>query len=202
MSVDIGHASLQQHAVAADAKRRVLAARAAGRTLAEMDFYPARPARECTAGFRHIQHDSIVVRDLPCHICGVTHSLLSDPVKRADPALNPFGASQLELHHKEIECQLALGISLEKFNARLYPWLFRWKPDAYPLPFTTEAMLAWIDHGPENMQVLCDVHHRHKYLGVHCITGPIWGPQDLYSDDFEAFVQAQLALAAHGDVPC
>ena len=188
--------SLQQHRDAAHARRRLLA-RAAGRTLTEMDCYPPRPARAETPGFRSIQHLILVVRDTPCHICGVTRSLLADAALRADAARNPFGAVQMELHHKEIECQLALAISLDKFNARLYPWLHRWKPDVYPTPFTQDAMLTWIDHGEENMQALCDVHHRHRFLGVHAISGPIFSPQDLYTEAFDAFVTAQLALADH-----
>jgi hypothetical protein len=184
--------SLQQHLNAAQSRRRLLAARAAGRTLTEIDCYPARPARENTPGFRNIHYEMIVVEDTPCHICGVTHSLLADVAKSADPLLNPFGATQMELHHKEIECQLALAISLDKFNVRLYPWLHRWKPDGYPRPLTQDEMLAWVDHGEENMQALCDVHHRHRYLGVHAISGPIFSPQDLYTVEFEAYIRQQL----------
>jgi hypothetical protein len=36
-----------------------------------------------------------------------------------------------------------------------------------------------VDHSPDNLWVLCDVHHRHKFVGIHAITYPIWGPQDL-----------------------
>jgi hypothetical protein len=189
----INDVSIQQHAEAAKAKTRILEARVAGRTLEEIDFYPERPAREETKGFRAIKKDMIVKRDMPCHICGVTHSILTDPVKRKDHKLNPYGATQMELHHQHTECQLALAISLDKFNAKVYPWLHRVHPDKYPNPLTQQELLDWVDHGEENMQALCDICHRHKYLGVHAITGPIWNPQDLYNDDFQEFVQEKLA---------
>jgi hypothetical protein len=180
--------SLQQHLAVSNAKARILQARAAGRTLEEIDFYPARPARDDTPGFEAIKHEVIVERNTPCHICGVTHSLLSDPAKHADPKLNPWGASQMELHHCQIEKQLGLAIDPEKFNAKVFPWLHRVNPTAYPEPLSEAQLLDWVDHGIENMEALCDVHHRHKYLGVHCITYPIWRPMDLVKPDFDAFV--------------
>lgn len=31
----------------------------------------------------------------------------------------------------------------------------------------------------------CDVHHRHTLVGIHAITAPIWGVQNLIKDDFD-----------------
>jgi hypothetical protein len=37
--------------------------------------------------------------------------------------------------------------------------------------------------------VLCDVHHRARFFGIHEITGPVWGPQHILRDDFIAKVR-------------
>jgi hypothetical protein len=54
----------------------------------------------------------------------------------------------------------------------------------------------WVDHSPDNLWVLCDVHHRHRYLGIHEISYPIWAPQDLLRPDFEDYVRQQVAADA------
>lgn len=58
----------------------------------------------------------------------------------------------------------------------------------YDHDFTQQEMLDWIDHGRDNLWVLCDVHHRHKYVGIHAITYPIWGPQDILKAGFGAHI--------------
>ena len=37
--------------------------------------------------------------------------------------------------------------------------------------------------------MLCDVHHRAQYFGIHEITDPIWEPVDLLRDDFEKYAR-------------
>lgn len=49
-----------------------------------------------------------------------------------------------------------------------------------------------MDHSPDNLWVLCNVHHRAKYLGIHEITYPIWSPMDLLRPDFEAWVEKEV----------
>lgn len=43
------------------------------------------------------------------------------------------------------------------------------------------------------------VHHRHKFAGVHAITYPIWGPQDVVD---ATLIAAEIGAAAgsEGDV--
>jgi hypothetical protein len=60
---------------------------------------------------------------------------------------------------------------------------------------------AWVDHSEDNLWVLCDVHHRAKFFGIHEITFPIWGPMDLLRPDFEAYVKGQIADAKAGKKP-
>ncbi len=40
--------------------------------------------------------------------------------------------------------------------------------------------------------MLCDVHHRHKFVGIHAITYPIWGPQDVVD---AGLMQKQIDVA-------
>jgi hypothetical protein len=55
-----------------------------------------------------------------------------------------------------------------------------------------------VDHSEDNLWVLCDVHHRAAFLGIHEITYPIWSPADMLIDDFENYVKEQIRLeAAH-----
>ncbi len=78
------------------------------------------------------------------------------------------------------------AVSVEKFNARIVQRFrhYRFHDPIYNKDFTRKQMEDWIDHHEDNIWVLCDVHHRHKWLGIHSITGPIWGPQDLIREDF------------------
>jgi hypothetical protein len=61
-----------------------------------------------------------------------------------------------------------------------------------------EEVKAWIDHDEDTLWVLCDVHHRAKYFGIHEITHPIWIPVYLLRDDFAAYVREQRQAAAAG----
>jgi hypothetical protein len=103
----------------------------------------------------------------------------------------------METHHHVIEWALANAISADKFNATLLPNLrqrHKDKPE-YQNDFTDKQVADWVDHSEDNLWVLCDVHHRAKYFGIHEITFPIWGPMDLLKPDFEAYVKEQIAQA-------
>jgi len=60
---------------------------------------------------------------------------------------------------------------------------------------TVEDVKGWVDHSPDNLWVLCDVHHRAKYFGIHEITYPIWCPMDLLDPEFDDYVRKQLKAA-------
>lgn len=164
------------------------------RTLKEKAFYPAHDERRETKEYKAVHHRLCIEMDLPCLICGVRHSILSDKEKAADAKLNPYGARAMETHHHVIEWALANAIDVEKFNKILLKNLRRKHPEKeeYKKDFTTEDIRNWVDHSPDNLWVLCDVHHRHKYLGIHAITYPVWGPQDLLIPDFEEYVRKNL----------
>lgn len=146
------------------------------RMLHEVAFYPPHDVRRESPQYK-VSHDHMVRKlDLPCLVCGVRQSTLKDPKQ------NPFGAVQMETHHHIIEWALANAIDPDKFNRHVLPGLLRRHPDKYaPMKngMTKQQILDWVDHDEDNLWVLCDVHHRHKFVGIHAITFPIWGPQDL-----------------------
>lgn len=159
------------------------------RTLKERAFYPAHDKRLETKEYKAVHHHLAVELDLPCLVCGVRNSTLKD--KRE----NRYNARQMETHHHVIEWSLANAIDADKFNRIILPHLkvrHPQNPDYAKAAFTDADVAAWVDHSADNLWVLCDVHHRAAYLGIHEITYPIWCPMDLLRDDFEAYVRQQL----------
>ena len=161
------------------------------RMLDEMAFYPAHDKRLETPEYKKAHEHLTRTLDLPCLICGVKNSTLKDPKE------NTYGAKQMETHHHIIEWALANAVDRDKFNKILLPHLaHRHGSNAdYKKPFTTEQVRAWVDHSEDNLWVLCDVHHRAQYLGIHEITYPIWGPMNLLRNDFEDYVREQIRKA-------
>src|SRR5579872_493928 len=169
-------------------KAKVAKLNVSARDLQEVAFYPVHDKRRETPAYKKVHHDLVVAKDLPCLVCGVKNSTLK---KRAD---NPYGAAQLETHHHVIEWALANAIDAGKFNKILRPHLAHRHPAEamYGRTMTGAEIEAWVDHSPDNLWVLCDVHHRAVYYGIHAITYPIWCPQDLLKPDFERFVRGAL----------
>jgi len=161
------------------------------RLLTELAFYPAHDKRCETKEYKAIHKKLVVVKDLPCLICGVKNSTLKK-------STNVYGAKQMETHHHVIEWALANAVDVKKFNAILLPFLQHRHPDRpeYRKAFTAKDVCNWVDHHEDNLWVLCDVHHRAQYLGIHEITFPIWGPTDLLRDDFTKYARAEIAKAA------
>jgi hypothetical protein len=150
------------------------------RTLSEVALYPEHAPRKPTALYLKSHHHLVVEMDLPCLICGVRNSTLKDATH------NPRGAKAMETHHRVIEDSLANAVDVAKFNALVLPGLYKhYQEDRYKIAFTQEQMIEWI-HGDEgNLWVLCDVCHRHPLVGIHAITGPIWGVQNLLIDGYD-----------------
>ena len=141
--------------------------------LSETSFYPPHDKRASSPAYRRT-HDRLVKElNRPCLVCGVTDRTLADPKK------NPFGAVQMETHHRIIEWTLANAVDPDKFNKRILPGLKFRNPTKYAAPMTKAHILDWVDHDEDNLWVLCDIHHRDKQVGIHGITYPVWGSQEL-----------------------
>lgn len=150
------------------------------RTLTEQVFYPPHSERANTSQYNKIHHEMVVIQDQPCMICGVKNSTLDDKLK------NKHNAKAMETHHHVVEWALANAIDLDKFNEVIVQRLRTQNSNnlTYAKDFTQQEMLAWIDHSPDNLWVLCDVHHRHTYVGIHAISSPIWSAQALIKDGY------------------
>ncbi len=131
-------------------------------------FYPPHDARTESAKYKAVHKQMTVTQNLPCMVWGVTDGVVSEPALRADPAQNPYGATQMETHHHVIEWALANAIDVALFNRSLRPNLQASHPENadYQSDMTAEQVHDWVDHSPDNLWVLCDVHHRHKWLGA------------------------------------
>ncbi len=151
------------------------------RLLKEEVFYPPHSPRTESPAYAKVHKYLVKELDLPCWTCGVKNSTLKDPTQ------NKVGAKAIETHHKEIEWALQNAIDLNKFNQRIVAFHRGIDPEnpKYIRDFTQQEMLDWIDHDIDNLRVLCDKHHRALLVGVHSVTGPIWGPQDLMLDDYQ-----------------
>lgn len=151
------------------------------RTLAETALYPEHKPRRPSPQYLANHHRMVVIEDRPCLVCGVRNSTLKDEAR------NPRGATALETHHHYIEWALINAIDLSKFNRKIVPVLRARTGDTatYGHDFTQEEMAEWIAGHEGNLWVLCSVCHRHSLVGIHAITGPIWGCQDMLIDGYD-----------------
>ena len=143
-------------------------------------FYPPHEPRVQTKGYVAIRKYLVVTADSPCRICSVRRSTL------AVASQNPAGASELEVHHAVVEWSLTNSVDLGRFNERVVRAhrAVAGHDRLYDQDFSQSLMAQWIDHHPDNLWVLCDVHHRHHAVGVHGITGPVWSAQALVKDGY------------------
>ena len=157
----------------------------------ELQFYPEHDRRSETPKYREVHDRMVHELKLPCLVCGVTVDTLDNP------KVNKYGAKQLETHHHVIEWALAEAIDVDKFNGQLLPHLAHRHPNdltwGYEKPFDQQKVMDWVDHSEHNLWVLCDVHHRAKFAGIHEITYPTWAPMDLFRSDFEDWAQSEIA---------
>ncbi len=149
-------------------------------TLREWTFYPEHDPRGRSAEYERTRKRLVVTLDGPCLVCDVRRSTLGETTR------NPFGARQMETHHRMIEWALTEAVDIKRFNAKVVRRRRELDPSdaTYDHDFSRDEMVAWIDHHEDNLWVLCDVHHRAPYMGIHAITRPHWDPQDLVFPKF------------------
>lgn len=171
-------------------KKAVAKTHKVARDLHEVAFYPEHDKRTESPQYKKAHEHLTKDLDLPCLVCGVKSSTLGDAME------NPYGARQMETHHHVIEWALANAIDPAKFNKAIRPHLaHRHDRPAYKRDMSAQEIADWVDHSEDNLWVLCDVHHRARYFGIHEISYPIWCPQDLLKEDFEDYVRKELDRA-------
>jgi hypothetical protein len=179
-------------------------------TLIQSVMYPAHEPRKTSGIYRKTHQLLIYKDDTPCWICGVKESNLKADGPSEVTAANPLGAKQMETHHNIIEWAAANAIDWDKV-AKDYPDMktiehvaHAWDLEngtGHPkygrikhigmskkyegIPKYKEIDSTEFVDGVEQMKVLCDVHHRNPYYGIHAITGPIWQLQRYSMNGFE-----------------
>jgi hypothetical protein len=149
------------------------------RTLAEMAFYPVHAPRTASALYTREHHELVVVQDQPCRVCGVRSSTLT-----MGPLYNPHGAKALETHHDLIEWAGQTEVDWDKLAAD-HPTLpnLAAVARAYhahllaggkPGDIIDPAIVTQFVDSAEQLEVLCDVHHRAPFKGIHSITSPLF----------------------------
>ena len=133
------------------------------RTLHEHAYYPSHGPRESdphykvfNAARRHL----IVTLGVGCWIGGATRS----EIKAGLPADHRcHGAKQLEAHHEVAEFAGLNEVDWHKVAADF--------PDT--AIHSDEDFLNFAE-SEGGLTILCDVHHRGPFHGIHAITYPVW----------------------------
>jgi hypothetical protein len=166
------------------------------RTLAESAFYPVHAPRTASALYTREHHELVVVQDRPCRVCGVRISTLGDPIH------NPHGAKALETHHALIEWAGQTEIDWDKLAADnptlpnlaavAHAYHAHLNSGGQPGEPIDPAIVTQFEDSDEQLQVLCDVHHRAPFAGIHSITNPLFELQEYEAPGY-SFVDAPEA---------
>lgn len=117
-------------------------------SVANIELTPPHSPRVETPAYRKAHHFLVVEKDSPCLVCGVRNSTLHDP------ASNPFQATALESHHAPIERSLLECCDPLKVHK------------VYPQVYDQPTLETFVD-SPQNLIILCDIHHRSTHAGIH-----------------------------------
>ena len=132
------------------------------RTLKESVHYPPHGPRRGPAYkiFNAARHHLIDVLDAPCWICGVTKTQLAAGLSADHPA---FGATAMEAHHNLAEFSALPEIDWQKVSA-----------DFPQLGIHSDEEFLCMAESEGGLLILCSIHHRSPYRGIHAITEPAW----------------------------
>ncbi len=142
--------------------------------IAEIEMTPPHPPREDTPIYMRTHHHLIYTKNMPCAICGVCHTTLTDPKE------NPFHATALETHHYPIERSLLNACDPRKIRV------------IFPQVKDRASLEAFID-SEENMMVLCDIHHRHPHYGIHHILAQDFFVQPFLYNGYQVVAEQEEA---------
>lgn len=134
------------------------------RTLHELAHYPQHePDRAKDPYYRvfdRTRHHLIDVLAVPCWIGGASAAQIKAGLP---PEHLCHGCTGLELHHNPLEYAGLSEIDWRRFAAE-FP----------TLGIHSDADFLAAAEGEGNATILCSLHHRAPYQGVHSITYPLW----------------------------
>lgn len=142
--------------------------------VAAVEFTPPHPPRTETPEYARAHKFLVYTKNAPCKVCGVTRRTLRYP------KANPFGATALETHHVHVERSLAYACDWRKVHLD------------FPSVYDQESFLHWVD-SPENLVVLCNVHHRSVEHGIHHLLPADFNVQRYLRDGYIVAASAQDA---------
>jgi hypothetical protein len=119
------------------------------------ELSPPHPPRVETPAYRAAHHQLVVVLDMPCMVCGVRNSTITDASQ------NPYKASAVETHHYPIERSLVDACDPLRVH------------EAFPQVVDQASLMQFVD-SEANLLVLCSVHHRSPSLGIHHLVSQDW----------------------------
>jgi hypothetical protein len=143
------------------------------RTLYEDYFVPAHAPRTESDLYKLTHHDLVNVQDAPCYICGIRKST----------------GGNMETHHFHCEWSLSNSVDWSVMKAA-HPDFDGWDKVK---PEDPSTFYNFVD-SVYNMLVLCDVHHRGKFHGIHAVEHPVWIAQKFMKSDFTFIPASDKAL--------
>lgn len=142
--------------------------------VAAVEMTPPHPPREETPEYARAHHFLIYEKKAACRSCRVNVDTLGDP------ALNRYGATQMESHHYPIERSLMDACDPRKVH------------DDFPQVYDLASLAAFVD-SPANLIVLCDVCHRSPERGIHHLLTQDYAIQRYLRDGYQVAARMQDA---------
>lgn len=144
-------------------------------SVATLEMTPPHPPRETTPQYAKAHHFLIYEKKAPCRSCRVTIDTLGDP------AVNLYGATQMESHHYPIERSLMDACDPRKVH------------EDYPQVYDQASLAMFVD-SPANLVVLCDVCHRSPERGIHHLLTQDYAIQRYLRDGYQVAARVQDAV--------
>jgi hypothetical protein len=138
---------------------------------------PPHPPREDTPEYRQTHQLLVFDKDTPCKVCGVRRSTLDNPTK------NTVGATDIETHHFPVALSLLDAVDWRKVH------------NDFPAVYNQHSLEVWVN-SPQNMLVLCDIHHRGTETGIHHLPTEEFSVMPYLFDGYRVAATAKDATVA------
>ena len=137
------------------------------KTLHENYFVPPHPPRTESEGYKKLLK-KLHNENFSCIVCGLHYNDIKNPT------INKIGATNIECHHKVVEWAWHTVADQNKVGSD-YPQVIH---------MTRQEFLNWLDHSEDIAMGLCDIHHRHRDMGIHEVDEASFNLVKYLQDDF------------------